>query len=40
VGENKCFRVRVGDYRVVYDIIWEKKVILILKIDKRSKVYK
>lgn len=39
VGEKRCFRVRIGDYRVLYDISWEKKAILIAKIDKRSKVY-
>jgi mRNA interferase RelE/StbE len=39
VGEKRCFRVQIGDYRILYDIIWEKRVILIAKIDKRSKVY-
>ena len=39
VGDVADFRVRVGDYRILYDIFWEKQVIIIVKIDKRSKVY-
>jgi len=39
VGEEKTFRIRIGDYRVLYEIDWNNKVILIVKIDKRSKVY-
>ena len=39
VGEDKTFRLRVGDYRVFYEVNWNEKVILIVKIDKRSKVY-
>ena len=39
VGEDKTFRIRVGDYRILYDLNWDKKFILIAKIDKRSKVY-
>lgn len=39
VGEKRSFRIRVGDYRIIYDIIWEQKIILVAKIDKRSKVY-
>ena len=39
VGERGTFRIRIGDYRVIYDVVWEQKVILVAKIDKRSKVY-
>jgi len=39
VGKDKLFRIRVGDYRVLYTIISESKTILIDKIDKRSRVY-
>ncbi len=38
--EEKLFRIRVGDYRILYEIFPDKKVILIVNIDKRSKVYK
>ena len=34
----KTFRIRVGDYRILY-LILNKSVILIVKIEKRSRVY-
>lgn len=36
---SNYYRIRSGDYRIVYDIIEEKIVILILKIAHRSSVY-
>jgi len=33
------FRIRVGKYRVLYRINYEIKVIVIVKIDKRERVY-
>ena len=33
------YRLRVGDYRILFDIDWEKKVICILKIGHRKSVY-
>ena len=42
VGRNKgdkVFRIRIGDYRALYKIKDKEKVILIAKIDKRSRVY-
>ena len=39
VGEERTFRIRVGDYRVLYEIKWDESKILIAIIDKRSKVY-
>ena len=39
IGEDKVFRIRIGDYRVLYEVDWSNKIILIDKIDKRSKVY-
>jgi mRNA interferase RelE/StbE len=38
--EEKLFRIRFGDYRILYEIFPDKRVILIVNIDKRSKVYK
>jgi len=38
-GENKVFRYRIGDYRALYKLKDSEKVILITKIDKRSRVY-
>ena len=39
IGEHGVFRIRVGDYRVLYRINYEEKKVIIFKIDKRSKVY-
>ena len=36
---EKLFRVRVGDYRILYEIDYSTKMIGIVKIDKRSRVY-
>lgn len=36
---EKLFRVRVGDYRILYEVDYDSKIIGIVKIDKRSKVY-
>jgi len=39
IGEEKTFRIRIGDYRVLYEVKWDKNEILIAVIDKRSRVY-
>ena len=39
VGEDRTFRIRIGDYRVLYEVDWNKNLILIGKIDKRFKAY-
>ena len=36
---DKVFRIRIGDYRVLYKIKDKEKVILITKIDKRPRAY-
>ncbi|MBI2666434.1 type II toxin-antitoxin system RelE/ParE family toxin [Candidatus Woesearchaeota archaeon] len=38
-GESRMFRIRIGDYRVLYEVRWEERTILISKIDHRKKVY-
>lgn len=38
-GGEKIFRYRIGDYRALYSIDGNKKIILIMKIDKRPRVY-
>lgn len=38
-GEN-CYRIRVGDYRIIYEVYTKENSILILKIERRSKVYR
>ena len=37
--KEKVFRVRVGDYRILYVVYFEKNEILISDIDKREDVY-
>jgi mRNA interferase RelE/StbE len=39
VGEHGVFRIRIGYYRVLYRIKYESKKIIIVKIDKRERVY-
>lgn len=39
VNEEHTFRVRVGDYRVIYKIFWAKNEILVVAIKKRSRAY-
>ncbi len=37
---NKLWRLRIGDYRVIVDVIVSKNKIYIVRIGKRSNVYK
>lgn len=37
--KDLVFRIRIGDYRVLYRINYKTKSIIIVKIDKRPKVY-
>lgn len=39
-NNEKIFRYRIGDYRTLYKLKNKGKIILITRIDKRSKVYK
>ena len=38
--QEKVFRVRVGDYRILYLVYIDRNVILVVNIDHRSTVYK
>jgi mRNA interferase RelE/StbE len=38
-SKEKIYRVRVGDYRILYEIYLDKMVIMIVNIDKRSRIY-
>ncbi len=38
--KEKVFRVRIGDFRVLYIISLEKKEVLVINIDKRPRAYK
>lgn len=37
--ELPTFRIRIGKYRALYRINYEEKRIIVVKIDKREKVY-
>jgi mRNA interferase RelE/StbE len=39
-GADACWRVRVGEYRVVYQVLDDQAVGLILKIGHRREVYR
>ena len=37
--QEKIFRVRVGKYRIMYAVFYDKNEILIIDIDKRDSIY-
>tara|TARA_Y100000310_G_C20325307_1_gene642687 strand:+ start:379 stop:636 length:258 start_codon:yes stop_codon:yes gene_type:complete len=39
VGKHNCFRLRTGDYRILYRINSNTNNLIVFKIDKRSKAY-
>ncbi|MFU8797481.1 MAG: type II toxin-antitoxin system RelE family toxin [Gammaproteobacteria bacterium] len=39
-GIDKLYRLRIGDYRVVYTINDKQRVILVVKIGDRKEVYR
>jgi mRNA interferase RelE/StbE len=39
-GESHLYRIRIGDYRVLYEIDDPSKTIMVIKVDHRNKVYK
>ena len=39
-GEKELYRLRSGDYRIIYQILNKKLLILILKIGHRKEIYR
>ncbi|MEM9091245.1 MAG: type II toxin-antitoxin system RelE/ParE family toxin [Cyanobacteria bacterium P01_F01_bin.53] len=39
-GEDNAYRIRVGDYRVVYNIEDDRLQILVFRVDHRRDVYR
>jgi mRNA interferase RelE/StbE len=39
VGEHGIFRIRVGDFRVLYRVNYQENRIVITMIDKRERIY-
>ena len=40
VGKHGVFRIRIGDYRALYRINHLETKVIVIDIDKRSRVYK
>ena len=38
-GKTNLYRIRRGKYRMLYEVNEEQKRVVILKLDKRSKIY-
>ena len=38
-GQQNKYRIRKGKFRIVYEVIWEQKLILIHRVDFRGDVY-
>ncbi|WP_394295719.1 type II toxin-antitoxin system RelE family toxin [Archaeoglobus sulfaticallidus] len=38
-GHQNVYRLRVGDYRVIFEYLKGKRVVKILKVGKRESVY-
>jgi len=38
-GSGSLLRIRVGDYRILYEVDHQNNLIGVVKIDKRSKIY-
>ena len=39
-GEDSVYRVRVGDYRIVYEVVDERLVIYVVRVGHRRDVYR
>ncbi|RLE80936.1 MAG: type II toxin-antitoxin system RelE/ParE family toxin [Thermoprotei archaeon] len=39
-GFSNTYRLRIGDYRIIYKILWDRNEIWILRIAHRREVYK
>jgi mRNA interferase RelE/StbE len=39
-GEERAYRIRVGDYRIIYDVLRDVLVVLVLSVGHRKDVYR
>jgi len=39
-GETSLYRIRVGKYRILYEVDKRNRRVIILKVDEREKVYR
>lgn len=35
-----AYKLRVGDYRIIFDVEWEREVLIVLTLGHRSSVYR
>ncbi|RLD16338.1 MAG: hypothetical protein DRI36_05800 [Caldiserica bacterium] len=35
-----CFSLRVGDYRIIYEVYSDQKVVLIIRVGHRKEIYR
>jgi mRNA interferase RelE/StbE len=40
VGEPHAFRVRVGDFRIVYEVFDDRTVVQVIRIGHRRNIYR
>jgi len=40
IGSERSYRIRIGDYRVVYEIIENKLILEIVRVRHRKDVYR
>ena len=38
--EKDAYRLRIGDYRILYKILWDEDLTLVFKIEHRRTVYR
>jgi len=39
-GEDRAYRVRIGDYRIVYEVHDDRLVVLVVRVGHRRDVYR
>ena len=35
-GKEHTYRIRIGKYRIIYDVLWNEKTIWVLIVDRRG----
>ena len=39
-GEPDTYRLRIGDYRVLFVVFWEDRIIVVVRVGNRRSVYR
>ncbi len=39
-GEVDAYRLRVGNLRILYKILWNEKAVIVFKIERRERAYR